>query len=103
MKEYLTEGLNAVVCSEEYLGDQHDDRREQFFHLLIHEDPGGQLTKAMLFRVKSFAELSLQGLPNDKGLVTTTTSNFTKMIQNKTISDGGITADFSIIKVHTSN
>ena len=48
--------------------------REQFFHLLIHEDPGGQLTKAMLFRVKSFAELSLQGLPNDMGLVTTTTS-----------------------------
>ena len=24
-------------------------------------------------------------------------------IENKTISDGGITVDFSIIKVHTSN
>ena len=59
-----------MVCNEEYRGDQHDDRREQYFHLLIHEDPGGQLAKAMLFRVQSFAELSLQGLPYDKGLVT---------------------------------
>ena len=25
------------------------------------------------------------------------------VLQNKTISDGGITVDFSIIKVHTSN
>ena len=61
------------------------------------------LTLTLLADLKSKAAASQPGKPRVEEVDCAFINHYSIIIINKTISDGGITVDFWIIKVYTSN